>query len=220
ASLARVHGLMAQGEAYCHPALLRKPERERIMHFSEPAHFILTHRIMIRADRLALFEPFRMPDGSIDAQRLVKNPALVTAMSEKRAYSPSISAALAELDDDRHILRAGVEFKSPFHQLMEGWIDYLFAYPVEYGWYQHQGQGLPEQALLALRIHGDPELIIGYVTCTRSEWGATIIREVNAAMHRVRGIPPWIERAIQYTAPSELEAYLRALERESPYRTP
>ncbi|WP_171016590.1 TIGR02285 family protein [Pseudomonas sp. D(2018)] len=217
ASIARAHGLMEQGEQVCHPSLLMNEDRKRIMVFSDPVFFILTHRVLIRKDRLDRFSAYLMPDGSIDAKRLTHDPNLVTAITERRAYSPSINAALEDVADTRHILKAGVQFNSPFHQLMSGWIDYLFAYPVEYGWYRKQQNESSDVVMRTIPISGDPEFILGYVTCTKGLWGQKVIEQVNAAIKEAGPRPSWVQKTVDYTAPEEVERFEKAFERNSPF---
>ncbi|WP_348943855.1 TIGR02285 family protein [Chitinibacter sp. FCG-7] len=218
ASIARAHGLMAQKQLVCHPALLMNDERKKIMEFSDPVFFILTHRILIREDKLARFKPYMTADGSIDALRLVKDSSLVTAVTEKRGYSPSINAALSSVQGSPHILKAGVQFSAPFNQLTSGWIDYLFSYPAEYGWYREQNAEAKKVKMKTLRISGDPEFILGYVTCTKGEWGEQVIKKVNAAIKSAGTRPPWVDKTIFYTERSEVKKFEKTFNRHNPYR--
>jgi uncharacterized protein (TIGR02285 family) len=143
ASFARTYALMERGEPVCHPTTLKMPGRERSMLFSRPVVLLASQQVLVRQDRLPRLRPYLDPQGRVDVRRLLRDDQLVTAVSERRGYSPAISAALEELGPQPHVLKAGVKFNAPFQQLTAGWIDYLFAYPVELGWYRRHPHRRP-----------------------------------------------------------------------------
>lgn len=218
ASIARAHGLMGQKQQVCHPALLMNHERKKIMVFSDPVFFTLTHRVLIREDRLARFKPYMTAEGSIDALRLVQDPSLVTAITEKRGYSPSINVALASALGSKNILKAGVQFSAPFNQLTSGWIDYLFSYPAEYGWYREKNVEAKKIKMKTLRISGDPDFILGYVACTKGQWGEQVVKRVNSVIKSAGTRPPWVDKAAFYTDPGEVRQFEAVFKSHNPFR--
>lgn len=216
ASFARVYALMERGEQVCHPTTLKMPGREHVMLFSRPALFLTSQQVVIRADRQSRFAPYIDSSGQIDVSRLLADAQLVTAVSERRGYSVAITNALKALGDQPHVLKAGVNFTAPFQQLAAGWIDYLFAYPVELGRYRRQ-PGVVEVAMQTLEIAGDPPYMLGYISCTRSVWGEQVIRDIDEQIRLAGPRPPWVEKIVEYTASEDLETYERALVEQHPF---
>lgn len=220
ASFARAYALMERGEPVCHPTTLKLPGREKIMLFSRPTLFLLSLQVLIRADRLQRVTPYLDAQGHVDVRRLLGDGQLVTAVSERRGYSPSIGAALAELGPQPHVLKGGVKFRAPFQQLMAGWIDYLFAYPVELGSYLRQNGGESPVALQRLPISADPPYMLGYIACTRSAWGEQVIRDIDEQLRLAGPRPPWVDKIVENTASEDRERYERALVEQRPFAQP
>lgn len=220
ASFARTYALMERGEQVCHATTLKVPGREKVMLFSRPVLFLLSQQVLIRADHLPHVEPYLDAKGRIDVGRLLADPHLVTAVSERRSYSPRINDALARLGERPHVHKAGVKFNAPFQQLLAGWIDYLFAYPVELGWYRQLYQDVPETAMRRLEIAEDPPYMTVYIACPRSAWGEQVIRDIDEQLRLAGPRPPWIDRIIEYTSSEDLERYERALVEQQLFAQP
>lgn len=220
ASFARAYALMERGEPVCHPTTLKMSEREQAMLFSRPVLFMPSQQVLIRNDRLDRVAPYLDAQGRVDVQRLLNDPQLVTAISERRGYSPSISRALAKQGSQPQVLKAGVNFSAPFQQLRAGWIDYLFAYPVELGWYYRLHQDEPAIAIRRLGIAGDPPYMLGYIACTHSTWGEQVIHDIDQQLRQAGPRPPWTERVIEFTANEDRESYERALVEQRPFAQP
>lgn len=220
ASFARMYALMERGEQVCHPTTLKLPEREQAMLFSRPVLFLLAQQVLIRADRRERLAPYLDAQGQVDVRRLLGDTQLVTAVSERRGYSPTISAALMELGPQAHVLKGGVKFGAPFQQLMAGWIDYLFAYPVELGFYQRQNAGQSPVAIQGLPISGAAPYTLGYISCTRGAWGEQVIGAIDEQLRLAGPRPPWIDKISENSASEDRERYERALVEQRPFAQP
>lgn len=220
ASFARAYALLEHDEAVCHPAMLKAPERERIMLFSRPVLFLPAQQVLIRAEHLPQVTPYLDSEGRVDVRRLLADAQLVTAISERRGYSRGITSALDQVGARAHVLKAGVKFDAPFQQLMAGWIDYLFAYPVELGWYLHSRQAQPAVPLNRLAIAGDPPYMYGYIACARSAWGEQVISDINQQLRQAGARPPWVETILAYLDPEQRQIYERALVELRPFAQP
>ena len=217
ASFARTYALMERGEPVCHPTTLKMPGRERSMLFSRPVVLLASQQVLVRQDRLPRLRPYLDPQGRIDVRRLLRDDQLVTAISERRGYSPAISAALEELGPQPHVLKAGVKFNAPFQQLTAGWIDYLFAYPVELGWYRRQQPEGQDVAVQGLTLTEDPPFMLGHVACARGAWGERVIRDIDQQLRLAGPRPPWTDKVIEFTAREDREHYERALLEQHPF---
>lgn len=217
AGIARAVGLMEQGAPVCHPALLRTAEREKIAAFSGPVHFALSHMVVARRDRLDRLSRHMDDKGAVDLPRLLADPSLTTSLTEKRAFSPAIDKALAESGPSHNRPTIGVRFDSPFLQMDVGWIDYIFAYPVEPGWYRRSGRISPDADLVYLPVAGGEEYVLGGVACTRGAWGEGVIRRIDAAVAAAGPRPPWINREKELSDPDAAQRLEEAFQRVAPF---
>lgn len=220
ASFARAYALMERGEPVCHSTTLKLPGREKAMLFSRPVFFLSAQKVLVREDRIPQVAPYIDGAGRVDVRRLLADTQLVTAVSERRGYSPKINAALREVGYPPQLLKAGVNFGAPLQQLAAGWIDYLFAYPLEVGWYQRQHPEMAGTALRQLAVAGDPPYTLGYIACVRSEWGVRVIRDIDAQLVKAGPRPPWIDMLIDYLPLEERQSYEQALVEHKPFAQP
>ncbi len=193
-SVARAVGLMRQGAPVCCPSLLVTPDRTRDMVFSRPIAYSLPLHVVVRADMLDRLAPHRTADGAIAADRLVADTKLVTTITEQRVYPPLIAAALAKTAARAHVIRANVDFDTPFRQLVAGWIDYLFAFPGEVRWQVARAGGPTGIRLVPLPIAGMPAYVTVHAACTRSSWGAAVVARIDTILATAGPRPPWLER--------------------------
>lgn len=217
AGIARSVGLMEQGAPVCHPALLRTAEREKIAAFSGPVHFVLSHMVVARRDRLDRLSRHLNDDGQVDLPRLLADPTLTTSLTEKRAFSPVIDKALADAGPSRNRPTIGVRLDSPFLQLDAGWIDFMFAYPVEPGWYRSRGRIFRDADLVYLPVAGGEDYVLGRIACTRGEWGEGVIRSIDAAVAAAGPRPPWINREKELSDSQAAQRLEEAFQRAAPF---
>lgn len=220
ASFARAYALMARGEPVCHATTLKLPGREKLMFFSRPLLLLPSIRVLVRADRLERIAPYVDRERGVDVARLLADSSLVTAISERRGYSPRINAALEEQGPQRHVLQAGVKFDTPIQQLMAGWIDYLFTYPAELAWYRQQHPQVSQAALQGLPIAGDPPYTLAYIACAHNAWGERVIHDIDEQLRLAGPRPPWVDSTLHYIDREEVASYERALARQRPFAQP
>lgn len=217
AGIARAVGLMEQGAPVCHPALLRTAEREKIAAFSGPVHFVLSHMVVTRRDRLERLSRHIDNRGAVDLPRLLADPVLTTSLTEKRAFSPTIDKALADAGPSHNRPTIGVRLDSPFLQLDAGWIDFMFAYPVEPGWYRKSGRISPDADLVYLPVAGSEDYVLGGIACTRGEWGEGVVRRIDAVVAAAGPRPPWINREKELSDADAAQRLEQAFQRAAPF---
>ncbi|MCZ4321871.1 hypothetical protein [Pseudomonas anguilliseptica] len=220
ASFARTYAQMELGEPICHPTTLKLPGRDKAMLFSRPILFLQSQQVWIRQDQLSRVEAYLDDQGQIDVQRLLGDTGLVTTISERRGYSPLITAALKEVGAQPHVLKAGVNFSAPYQQLLAGWIDYLFVYPTELGWYRRMHQNESSVALRGFAVAGDQPYVLTYISCTRSAWGEHVIRDIDQQLKLAGPRPPWKDRVVEFTASEDRRRYEESLTRSQPFTQP
>lgn len=219
AGVARLQGLMAQGAPVCHPALLRTPEREKLAYFSNPVHFALTHHVLIQRKNLARLREHIGSDGKVDVQALLSDSKLSTSLTEGRALGTEIDAALARHQGQAHLKTTGVHFDAPFRHLAAGWTDYVFAYPVEPGYYNMQGRITAPLDLVYLPIAGTKDYTVGHVVCTKSAWGREVIARINTVLAQAGPRPPWVDTQLSYMDTASISRFEQLLARHSPFHS-
>ncbi|WP_176216894.1 TIGR02285 family protein [Andreprevotia lacus] len=218
ASMSRVFGLMKQGQHVCHPSLLKTPEREAYVDFSDPVEFVLPHHIVVRSDRVARLAAYRNADGSIDVARLLKDGSLRMTYQEKRGYPPVVADALKAGAGQRHVIQTSADDDGPFRQLAGGWVDYIITYPDEVHWFAKRLK-LPESVQFAyLPIAGLPEYVVGHVGCTKGPWGRKVVERVNAIVAKAGKRPIWVDAEARLLDPAAAKRFEDVYARNSPFR--
>lgn len=216
-SVSRALGLMAQGERVCHPSLLRSAERERVATYSERVHFVLPHHVVLPRTHLSRIQAHTNAQGEVDVDSLLADGSLLTSINDLRVFSPQINRALERFGDASHVQRSGGHFVASFRQLEAGWIDYLFAYPVEPGWYQSRGLVSGTLDLVYLPIAGGEPFTLGFVACTRGTWGERIVARIDEIVRDAGPRPPWVKRQLDLSDAEGGKRLEQQLERHRPF---
>ncbi|WP_159876411.1 TIGR02285 family protein [Aquitalea denitrificans] len=218
-SMSRVFGLMKQGLPVCEPSLLKTAEREAYVDFSGPVEFVLPHHLVVRADRVGRLAAYRDGGGAVDIARLMRDTTLITVRQEKRGYPPPVLEAMTAAAGQKNLLLTSDDDEGPFRQLASGWVDYIISYPDEINWFSRKLQLPAEQKFVYLPIAGLPEYTIGYVGCTKSEWGRKVVRRVNEIVARAGKRPPWIDAEARWLDPEAARRYEDVFVRRSPFKS-
>ncbi|MEN3809387.1 hypothetical protein ABH309_02400 [Chromobacterium piscinae] len=218
ASLARVSGLMKQGQHVCQPSLLKTSEREAYMEFSNPVEFVLPYYVVVRSDRAARLAAYRNADGAIDIARLMHEISLTTVRQEMRGYPPVILSAFTAAAGQKNILQTSADDVAPFSQLASGWVDYIIAYPDEVYWFARHLKLPISVKFIYLPIAGHSEYTLGYAACTKGPWGRKIVKRVNEIVAKAGRRPPWIEAEARLLDPEAAKRYEEVYARYSPFR--
>ncbi|WP_155419350.1 hypothetical protein [Chromobacterium subtsugae] len=218
ASLARVSGLMKQGEHVCQPSLLKTVEREAYMEFSDPVEFVLPYYIVMRSDRTARLKAYRDADGAIDIARLMHDLSLTTVRQEMRGYPPVVLSAFTAAAGQKNILQTSADDVGPFSQLASGWVDYIIAYPDEVYWFARHLKLPTSIKFVYFPIASHPKYTIGYAACTKGAWGRKIVKRVNEIVAKAGRRPPWIDAEARLLDPEAAKRYEEVYARYSPFR--
>lgn len=218
AGVARAQGLMAQGTPVCHPALLKTPEREKLADFSQPAHFVLTHQVVLKKKDLPRFQRHIRLDGKVDVDTLMADSSLVTSVTEGRALGPKIDAPIAAHRGATHIKTTGVHFDAPFRQLASGWTDYIFAYPVEPAYYKIRHDIAADGELTYLPIAGTPDFTLGHFTCSKGPWGHEVIQRINRALQSAGPRPHWVDVQLSHMDTTARERFEHLFALHKPFQ--
>ncbi|WP_262689808.1 TIGR02285 family protein [Kordiimonas aestuarii] len=174
-SLSRMHGELKARENACHLGLFKTAEREAYAYFSEPVIEILPNRLLMLKKTAPRFLRYLNAAGEVDLEKLFAANGLMYGVEVNRVYSPRINAYI----DKQTKADGKVELPNPrFAALMlHGRINYGFAFAFE-ATYRFQMLGRAD-AFTTLPIAGEPDMLLNNVGCSKSEFGAGVIAEVN-----------------------------------------
>ncbi|MBM9537295.1 TIGR02285 family protein [Desulfobulbus alkaliphilus] len=167
-----------QGEKVCSIGLYRTPEREEFMHFSIPSFLTLPAVIIIKADQYQTFggrPTVRLSD-------ILANEDLVIGISKDRSYGVATDQVLHQYADQANVVEfTGQELSlNLFRMLMMNRLDGLIGLPEE-ALFQAEQLWVRDQ-LMTLTIEEnsqDYDNWLSAVGCSKNEWGARIIAEIN-----------------------------------------
>ncbi len=168
----------------CLYGVLKTPEREAFVSYSEPLSSTLPNRVIVRRDRAAIMRPYLNDGGEIVLDSLLSSADLMVGLVTDRFYSPQINAGLkAHKSRMPH-----VEMPDPRYGrlLARGRIDYTFGFPYEAA-FKFRELGDPN-GFITFPVAGEVSLMDSHVGCADKPLGRQIIAAVNRAA-REAGAP-------------------------------
>lgn len=200
ASLVKRQQLMQNNKAHCVFGVLKSPERERLMWFSDIAFYSPALKIVARADH-QLWQ--QLPtEGGIDLATLLQLPW--TGMLEyQRRYAAQVERAASKL------LQVTDSASNLVALLKAGRADYIIEYPdrIAYLATEH-----PDLTLRYVHLRGEPVAIPVYVACQKTAGGRQHIDAVNQALRQLKPTAAYQQAWLTGLSPlsqDELKAWIR-----------
>lgn len=167
-----------QGEKVCSIGLYRTPEREEFMHFSIPSFLTLPAVIIIKADQYQAFggrPTVRLTD-------ILTDEDLVIGISKDRSYGAATDQVLQQYAGNANVVEfSGQELSlNLFRMLMMNRLDGLIGLPEE-ALYQAEQLWIRDELMTLTIEENDQDYSnwLSAVGCSKNEWGAQIIAEIN-----------------------------------------
>lgn len=183
-NLARMYHEFRQGRQVCNVALFNTPERQEFMYFSIPSTFTLPNGLITLREKLPAF-------GNVSEIRLVDvlETDLRLGVSRDRSYGKAVDAVLkAREGSDRIFVHSGKDvFESLLRMLLSDRLDCMLGLPEEVV-YMAEKMGVKDRiATIALKENqGNYDAWLGSVACSKTPWGAEIIRRINEILRKER----------------------------------
>lgn len=168
----------------CASALLKSPEREKFVAFSDVLMRIYSPGLIARPGMAETVRSFSDDQGVDLYELIIRNPIIV-GRQEGRRYGQQIDEALSRLSDyfpDRIRNSSADEGAARvlMKLLMHERIDVMFGYAHELEYVgREMGQKLP---LSYTPVRGATRFIDVYVGCPKTDWGQRVIKGVNAVL--------------------------------------
>ncbi|MDO6387524.1 MULTISPECIES: TIGR02285 family protein [unclassified Uliginosibacterium] len=215
ANTARMMQDMRQREI-CQSAMLKTPERETFMVFSEPVAELLPAGLIVSTERKAEIAPHLNPRGEVRLPELLKAGRLKVLMAAGRSYGEHVDAAL-KLGRNKRSVEA---FYAPdlfvsglLTVVRQKKADAVVGYPIELIWAQQQFELAPD-TLLFLPIESETQLLQSRVGCSRGPTGEAVVAHVNELLRNGQ-LAEVAERAYLEWVPEANHAYYRQLRQTS-----
>lgn len=177
-TLGRVEKDMKLGKKVCFAALFETPQRQRFALFSKPFMMQPSLRIVLPqplANKLLLTEP-------VDLQQVFKQYKLVTGKVSSRVYGTEVDQILASFP--HQVLQRVDSANSGLFKMMEMQrIDFIISYPHEIFYALKQLNSKHNYA--SFSIKGLTAFNHGSIGCSRSQWGAKVITDINGALEQL-----------------------------------
>lgn len=178
--------MLERGEAACHPSMIRSSERERIAYFSNTL-LLPPMQLIARADKIESLP--RDSQGAVDLSRLLADPSLRGALTERRSYGEYIDGIIAARPENKRVQSYSPgDFGGKLLQmLLADRADYLIDFPTSMDLVLNSMESRHE-ALQALPIQGANDFMVIGVACPRNAWGLEAIHAIDRVLSTPAGV--------------------------------
>lgn len=206
ANLSRHYQQWKQGEKSCAPSMYKTKEREKFAYFSIPSTYSLPIVLIINKKNFSAFGGSK----TVSLTSILQSNKFVIGRINNRSFGAEFDNTLDSYGNEKNIfvyegadLLAGL-----FKMLMAGRIDALPGSPEE-AIYLAETMGIRDQ-IMTLNIEenqGHSESYLGYMACSKNEWGKAAINNINQVLLEQRGTERYRAAYERWLDPSSLEGY-------------
>lgn len=179
-TLSRMLDNAKKGVPTCHVALLKTPEREQFIEYSEPVMISYANGIITSAEGLKRLGLDQNLVQYVDLDSLVGREISIS-VHQGRSYSAVIDAAIASQRDNPASIfqiKAGhQEQERLIKQVLANRLDGFIARPEEVYFRKFSSKVAPPLYLVG--IEGQPLVSKGYVGCTKGDWNNSLLDQLN-----------------------------------------
>jgi uncharacterized protein (TIGR02285 family) len=206
ANLSRHYQQWKQGEKSCAPSMYKTKEREEFVYFSVPSTFSLPIVLIINKKNFLAFGGSK----TVSLTNILQSDKFVIGRINNRSFGAEFDNTLDNYGNDKNtFVYEGPDLLGGlFKMLMAGRIDALPGSPEE-AIYLAETMGIRDQ-IMTLNIEenqNDPEAYLGYIACSKNEWGKTAINNINQVLLEQRGTERYRAAYERWLDPSSLEGY-------------
>jgi uncharacterized protein (TIGR02285 family) len=207
ASPARIWYQMAHSDDSCAFGGLRNEEREKIVIYSNRPIIVPGFRLLVLASRLDVFKPVMTQDGEIDLDVLARQESMVGGHIATRLHLSPIDEFIN--DPTRRVrLEKMPEAAQLFALLQAGRIDFSFISALELPYYARKSHTTSK--FVALPIKGSSRYVKGYLYCSKSPLGQSVITRIDALLADDRQWAAFLAPLRQWVEPADFAVALAA----------
>ena len=176
------------GDPICYPALVKTPERETFIAFSQmsvmhPSNYVTLSDELVKTLNLR---------REVDLRELLDNEQLVLGLESGRSYGTQIDRTIRIHGVNTTMtFKAGKSLVALYQMLTRSRVDYLIGYPFE----AYFALDTLEQsaAFRSYPILGTPQFTMGAVGCANTPWGQAVISRINGVLDNIKATPAYRE---------------------------
>lgn len=181
--------MLKQKERVVHPALLKRPDREKYILFSVPTYVHFPSGLLILKKNLELFEPFMDTEGRVSLEDILLQSRMKMGVAAERAYGSSIDELLLKYRGHANIVISHKVYLMAdiIAMLLSQRLDCALGYPEE-GRFVARTMNSDED-LIWLPVQGMPKYMLSYIGFPDDEWGKVLAERVNVILRKHRNTP-------------------------------
>jgi len=182
ANILRTWAEFAANKNICYATAYKNPEREKIAYFT-PVLMALAPVVVVRHERRG---PLGLLAPDVTIRALSSRTDLKGYIDRGRSFGATIDEIVNR--NGSNLLRQVESNEGHLLQLLDSdRMDYTLEIPivVEY----ESRHLLFQHRLDVLTIEDSPKFLIGYVACSKNEWGKTVINDIALAVRKAAATP-------------------------------
>ncbi|WP_286237794.1 transporter substrate-binding domain-containing protein [Neptuniibacter halophilus] len=192
----------------CHVALLKTPERETFIDYSQPIMQNYGNGIVTTEQGLSKFGLTPDSISQIHLEDYVGRP-LTISIHDGRAYEPHINDVISQWKTQPESIfqvKTGLkDHERLVHLLVNGRLDGMIARPEEVEYSKQQfGINAP---LFFIPIADTPTLSLGHVGCSKGDWNKPLMAEINRLIAEDPEVRQTINAAYRQWLPEHLRQH-------------
>ena len=173
----------------CSTTLIPTPDRREFIVFAKTVLLHLPISIVIRQEDFDRYKPFMNDQGHILLWQLLSNVHFQGAVRLERAYGGLVDSHLARYRTSDQVMEV-VDDTKLLKMLALKRIDWSLYFPSEAEYSRRQSA--PDQAIMALPIAGNTNLLEATIGCANTPAGRTVIKRINAIID-ANPTMPWTD---------------------------
>lgn len=184
ANFARALEMMRTGEKVCSLAMLKTPEREKILTYTSPYLLLHSNHLILEATDVPQNKQF-ISNGEIDLENFLKSGRKI-GLSFGRSYGAKTDQVLASFKDSKQLdIRRGNDvFEGLFGMLDRGRLDAILGFRAELIWFSRKHKH--EERLVSFPLKGEDKFFLGHAACGKSDWGVTTAKKIDAILDKMK----------------------------------
>lgn len=193
--------------------LVKTPEREKLVLFSEPFSASLPPGLLVRRTTLPDLKPYLASDGSLDLEPFLRVGRFSVGVAAGRSYGPETDALLTQYKD-----RGVVYTRFADTGIMAGLVDMLSADRVDavFVYRSEVRYVIRDEAhlgsLIVLPVHPAAKPLTIHVAVPRTEWGRIFLEKLNPILLKARLDPEFRRMADRWSDDETRIQVLRVLQ--------
>lgn len=180
----RIAMMLKSDPQACNPGLIRNPEREQFMTFSQPTLAALPPGMFVRRGDTARIAPYVNAKGKVVLDKLLGDGKVSIGIDSARSYGAPVDAVLKPYREKPQLftLSTPEASRSLTQMVIANRIDGMLGQPFEVPYYLGGRTVDDVKALAFYALEEQADVVVNHVACANSEQGQAVIRKLNAVL--------------------------------------